>query len=439
MQIDVHSKVGPLRAVLVHCPGAEIVHMTQHDLGKMLFDDILAPEEAVAEHRMMAEIMRTAGTEVLELTDLFSDALQHAPVEARHELVERACALAGAGAICSTLQSWPVDRLARVLVEGLEWAALDPSASSLASIRAACDRERRALSPLPNLMFLRDPCISVFDRVVVGRMATTARSREPLIVAFALRWAPALNATFSFAGDDETRNDPFDSVEGGDVLILSPRVLMIGCSERTSPQTLERLATHALFPDYPELQRVYAVLMPRARSVMHLDTIMTQIDRALFLGHAPLIAGKPRGTALPVVRLERGRDPQLLPSATVLDVLREEFGSAVRLVACGGDDPLHQEREQWTDGANAVALAPGRIMLYARNRWTIAALAEHGFSEVRLSTIQPPQVRRQLVEEGMQRARTVFTFSGSELSRARGGGRCLTMPLRRERLEENTR
>lgn len=434
MHIDVHSEVGRLKAVLVHCPGDEIVRMTQHDLDRMLFDDILAPEEAMAEHRMMSEIIATAGAEVLELSELLVSALREAPPEARDELVDRACALAGADAIAAQLRRWEPERQARVLVGGLYWDDIE-GAASLARIRSTLAQgDPMALHPLPNLMFLRDPCISVFDRVVVGRMATAARSREPLLVSFALRWAPLLSAPLSFAGNDATRNDPNDSVEGGDVLVLSSGVLMIGCSERTSPSTLERLATEALFSDYPELQRVYAVMMPRARSVMHLDTILTQIDQRLFLGHEPLIIGGPGPTRLPVARLERGRPPTMLDGASVLDVLRDEFGADVQLVSCGGDDPLHQEREQWTDGANAIALAPGRIILYARNRRTVDALATHGYQEVRLSTIQTPQQRRELVTSGMQDGRTVFTFSGSELSRARGGGRCLTMPLFRERL-----
>jgi arginine deiminase len=132
-----------------------------------------------------------------------------------------------------------------------------------------------------------------------------------------------------------------------------------------------------------------------------------------------------------VARLVRDRPPQLIPGASVLDVLREEFGDQVQLHPCGGDDPVYQEREQWTDGANAVCFAPGHILLYGRNVQTIRTLRERGFSEVRLSLFQPPDERRDAVREGMKSERCVFGFSGSELSRARGGGRCLTMPLRR--------
>jgi arginine deiminase len=285
-----------------------------------------------------------------------------------------------------------------------------------------------ALLPQPNIMFLRDPCISVYDRVVQGRMATSARAREPLLVAFALRHAPSAGAKISFA-EDTLLDESYHSVEGGDVLVLSPELLMIGCSERTNPATLEELVTEALFPAHPRLRRVYAVLMPLARSVMHLDTILTQIDRRLFLGHRPYVGA---AGGLPIVRLERDRAPVLVPRAAAIDVLREELGPDTELVSCGGEDPLHQQREQWTDGANAFALAPGHIMLYARNRRTVDALAHHDFAEVHLGLDIPADERRDVVREAMARDRAVLTFTGSELSRARGGGRCLTMPLHRE-------
>jgi arginine deiminase len=215
-------------------------------------------------------------------------------------------------------------------------------------------------------------------------------------------------------------------------MVLSKRTLMIGCSERTTPQTIERLATEALFSDHPELTSIYAVMMPHMRSVMHLDTILTQIDRKLFLGHAPLIGGSGSRNPLTVIRLERDRRPEVVKGATVLDVLRAELGADVELVPCGGSDPLFQEREQWTDGANAVAIAPGCILLYARNTHTVATLREHGFVQSMLSVVVPQEQRDAIVHEGIARPRTVFTFTGSELSRARGGGRCLTMPLERE-------
>ncbi|MCA9686160.1 MAG: hypothetical protein KC457_28575, partial [Myxococcales bacterium] len=206
---------------------------------------------------------------------------------------------------------------------------------------------------------------------------------------------------------------------------------MIGCSERSRPQTIEHLAREVLFPNCPALERVYVVMLPEQRSMMHLDTVLTQVDVQLFLGHAPLLRRPHAEGGAGIVSLAPGRQPRLREDVSVVDVLRESFGADLQLVACGGEDPLHQEREQWTDGANAICLAPGKIILYSRNVRTIEALAELGFGHVRVSTVQEPEHRRALVREGMAAARTVFGFSGSELSRGRGGGRCLTMPLAR--------
>ncbi len=430
--VHVHDEISALRKVVVHQPGDEIVRMTHWDLERLLFDDLLSPAETAREHQLMAQILRDSGAEVLELTELLGQAMTRAPVSILEQLVHRVCELGGARELAAKLVQWPPDKLAYGLICGVHWHDVDDVPASLARIRARVFAPRdMALNPLPNLMFMRDPCIAIYDRVIVGRMATQARAREALLVAFALEWAEQGVAGGLAFADPHTLPDAHSGIEGGDVLVLSPEILMIGCSERSHPQTIEHLTREVLFPSFPELARVYAVMLPQQRSVMHLDTVLTQIDHGLFLGHAPLLRAPLRDGGLGVVRLEPGRAPVLDESLAVVDVLREAFGPDTKLVPCGGEDPLHQAREQWTDGANALCVGPGKIILYSRNVRTIEALAELGFAEVRVSTVQEPERRRELVAAGMAAERTVFGFSGSELSRGRGGGRCLTMPLRR--------
>jgi arginine deiminase len=434
MEVSVYNEVGWLRKVLVHTPGEEIVRMTQRELDRLLFDDILSPAEAIREHEILVQVLAGTGAEVIQFADLMRRAIERAPANELRALLEGVAEIAGVSELAQHLSSWSPARLTEGLISGVYWNDLE--SRSLARIRASIlGTDTMALWPVPNLMFMRDPCMAVFDGVVVGRMATQARARESMMVAFALSWGEddgAPPTKLVFADRDAARHRPFRKLEGGDVMVLSPTTLLIGCSERTSPQTLERLAHEALFPAHPALARIYAVMMPEGRSVMHLDTILTQLDGKIFLGHRPLIQGQGDHPPAPIARLTRDRPPELVARATALDVLRDEIGSEVELVPCGGDDPLYQEREQWTDGANAVCLAPGRILLYSRNVRTIEALGRQGFEEVRLSVVQPKEQRAELIAAGMKKDRVVFSFSGSELSRARGGGRCLTMPLARD-------
>lgn len=437
--ISVNSEIGPLRDVVVHRPGPEIARMTQHELERLLFDDLLSPTETGREHDVMTDVLRGAGARVHEVADLLGAALARAPRRSREALLRRVAASAGAPVLAELLLDWPPERLAAGLVAGVSWHEIEGAPQTLGRLRARLyDPTDMALRPVPNLMFMRDPAMVVDDQIVIARMGRPARAREAILAGFALRWGlpggygPRLTPLL----EDDHFGKRHCTVEGGDLLVLSPEVVMVGCSERTSALGIERLAHEVLFPNRPDLKRVYAVLMPEQRSIMHLDTLLTQIDRHLFLGHAPLVVGG-RGhlghSPLRLARLERERPPTLV-EGTVLDVLRAELGPEVELVPCGGDDPVQQEREQWTDGANAVCLAPGRILLYSRNVGTIEALAKRGFGEVRLSTVQPPARRAELVAEGLLQDRVVFGFTGSELCRARGGGRCLTMPLARDPL-----
>ena len=433
--ISIHDEISPLRRVVVHRPGDEIVRMTHWDLDRLLFDDLLSPAEAALEHQLMQQMLADAGAEVLEVTQLLADAITRAPAAALERLVHRCCAAAGVPELGPVLLRWPGDRLARGLVCGVYWREIDDAPSSLARIRARLfDPRDMALRPLPNLMFMRDPCIAIYDRVIVGRMATSARGRESLLVAFALEWSDNGIGGQLVAAERQALPEAHSGLEGGDVLVLSDEVVMIGCSERSQPQTIEHFAREVLFPSFRKLERVYVVMLPQQRSMMHLDTVLTQIDRGLFLGHGPLLARSLSDGGAGVVCLEPGRRAVLREDQSVVEALRESFGEDTQFVACGGEDPLHQEREQWTDGANAICLAPGKIILYSRNVKTIEALATLGFDHVRVSTVQTPEHRRELVRAGMAAQRTVFGFSGSELSRGRGGGRCLTMPLARERV-----
>lgn len=431
--VHVDNEVEALRRVVVRRPGREIERMTQHELGRLLFDDILSPDETGREHDIMVEILRGGGAEILEIETMLEHALAKSTQLAREKLIARVCEDEGVVELAPALCAWEDGALARALIEGVYWAEIELKENSLPRVRAiAFDHQKMALGPVPNLMFMRDPCVSILDRVVRGRMATQARLREAHLVAFALSGLLGQDKMI-FDDDDQHRHPSYRSLEGGDLLVLSPEVLMIGCSERTTAQTIERLVTETIFSSTSPLKRIYAVLMPQARAVMHLDTILTQIDRSLFLGHKPLIEGVGNGgEALKIVCLTPDAAPRELANASVLDVLRDEFGSQVELVPCGGDLRLHQEREQWTDGANAVCVAPGRVILYARNRRTVASLQAQGFEEVRISALQSGAERSERIALGMQRDRTVFSFSGSELSRARGGGRCLTMPLLRD-------
>jgi arginine deiminase len=272
------------------------------------------------------------------------------------------------------------------------------------------------------------------SRIVVSSMATPAREREPLLARTIFEHHPALaghEALFEIdvpptGAPQHDPYFPYPNLEGGDVLVASPEILLVGLSERTNRRGIEILAGYLRRVE-TSFRHLIMVELPRKRSYMHLDTVFTLIDRNLCLIHVPVIRpGGPEEAHVYTVDLHANELTFTLRKS-LLEVLRE-LGLELDVVPCGGaHDAVEQEREQWTDGANAFAIAPGLILLYRRNRKTLEELARRGWRI--LSEEEALSGRHDLLA-----GPTAVALYFNELSRARGGPRCMTMPLEREPL-----
>jgi arginine deiminase len=293
------------------------------------------------------------------------------------------------------------------------------------------------LDPVPNYFFQRDPQVVLGDRVVIAAMATDAREREALLASTVFRFSPALAGSYAslaeidappHAAADPTRAYPYPTLEGGDVLVASPEVVVVGVSERTNRGGVEQLAEH-LRREPRGFRHLLLVELPHRRSFMHLDTVFTVIDDGVCLGYQPVIepaatGHAPQSAYVYHVALEAAQ-VSFEVRASLRDAL-DAVGLDFELVPCGGSDLLDQDREQWTDGANAFAVAPGVIFLYARNHRTLEELDRRGWRVI--GEAAAAAGREPLLGAGP----TVVALAGNELSRARGGPRCMTMPLVRD-------
>ena len=427
MRIHVDSEIGRLRRVLVHRPGREIDRMTPPMMGQLLFDDILDGDEARVEHTDFTAVLSRAGVEVLDARDLLAAALEDAASRAHltRELREEY----GLGEpLLARLAALGADELARTLIEGIRAETPPPG-------RRPKRRFLFDLAPVPNYFFQRDPQVVLGRRVMVSSMATDARERERLLARLIFQYHPELSRGHeglveidapAEGGSRWAKHQPYATLEGGDVLVASPRTVLVGASERTNRSGVEELAEYLRRED-AGFRHLLLVDLPARRSYMHLDTVFTFIDEDACLAYPPVIEpGSPESAHVYHVDLTAKELAfRVRPS---LRRALEEVGQDVELVPCGGAELLDQQREQWTDGANAFAVAPGVILLYRRNRRTLEELDRRGWRVLG---------EEQVIGGGAEvlgHGPTVVSISGHELSRARGGPRCMTMPLEREEL-----
>ena len=419
--VRVTTEIGRLRKVLVHEPGPEVDRMVPPMMEELLFDDILFGDRARDEHRRFRRLLQVLGIEVVEANTLLAEAL--AGDEAR---------------------SWLWARLRPEAPQVLR--ANEPPASAEEAVAIAITgllasddcggievEDLFRLPPLPNWCFQRDPQVVFGKGIIFSAMATAARWREGLLSRCIYRFHPQLASTpvildpLREARESGQFFGPHrPCLEGGDVLVLSPEVIAIGVSERTNMVAVELLA-EALSRRDGGPRWLEVVHVPARRAYMHLDTVFTPVDRDAALVFQPVICGDGPQLADTYEIDLHSSDPVPHHRGCLLEALAER-NLKLEPIFCGGSDPVAQQREQWTDGANAFALAPGVIVLYDRNVETAEELARRGFRVVAAKDVLLGREEVELDEDG----RVCLLIESHEISRARGGPHCLTHPLERD-------
>lgn len=398
-RLGLDSEVGALRVVIMHRPGAELRRLTPRNSDDLLFDGLPWVARAQEEHDAFTELLRSRGVEVLLLSALLNEAL--ASGAARMQGISAAVNTQRLGSplaqeLSAYLRSVDPARLADVLTAGMTFDELPTDVSAGGSLVRRMHRDTDfVIEPLPNLIFTRDSSIWVGPRVVIPSLALRARARESsltdLIYAHHPRFTGVRRAY-------ESRTAP---VEGGDVLLLAPGVVAVGVGERTTPAGAEALA-RSLFDD-GLAETVLAVPLAQQRAQMHLDTVCTMVDTDAVVMYANVVDTM---SAFTMARTPDG--VRISDEAPFVEAAADAMGIEKLRVIDTGRDPVVAEREQWDDGNNTLALAPGVVVAYERNSRTNARLEDAGIE--------------------------VLTIAASELGTGRGGPRCMSCPVARDSL-----
>ena len=401
--VNVKSEIKPLKKVLLHRPGKELLNLTPNTLEELLFDDIPFLKVAQEEHDAFAQALRDNGVEVFYLEDLMAEVLEANP-ELREQFLKQWIEEAGIRTdryqkiIFDYLQeNYPGAKdLVLKTMEGINLTELHTDKSN-SLVDLVSESSKMVIKPMPNLYFTRDPFAMIGNGVSINRMYSETRNRETIYGEYIFKYHP----DFKDVPQYYSRYNTFH-IESGDILNINDKVLAIGISQRTEPDAIDAIAKNIFNDPTSPIETILAFNIPNSRAFMHLDTVFTQIDTDKFTIH-PGIMGPltvfeitPEGDGIKVKEM----------TGKLEDILEKYVGVPVELIPCGGGDRIAAEREQWNDGSNTLCIAPGTVVVYERNDVTNKVLEEKGIKLV--------------------------VIPSAELSRGRGGPRCMSMPIERE-------
>jgi len=403
LAINVNSEIGKLKKVLLHRPGKELENLMPEYLERLLFDDIPYLKIAQEEHDEFANILRNNGAEVVYLEDLVAESIANEDVKTQfiNEFIEEAGIKEDkeTSLLKEYFQSFSNKEMILRMMEGIRKSEIKDY--KLKNLSDYLNNDYPfIIDPMPNLYFTRDPFATIGNGATIHKMHTITRNRETLFAKYIFNYNPVYKETKIWYD----RTEDF-SIEGGDVLVLNNKVLAVGISQRTHPNAIEKLANKLLTED-SNFDKILAIDIPKLRSFMHLDTVFTMVDYDKFTMH-PSIRNN-----MSVYVLERGKSGKIeifAENGTLEDILKKYLNQdKIKLIKCGGNSAIDAAREQWNDGSNTLCIAPGEVIVYSRNYVTNQVLQEEGIK--------------------------TYIMPSSELSRGRGGPRCMSMPLVREDL-----
>ncbi len=418
MRTCINSEIGKLESLIIHTPGSEVENMTPENAERALYSDILNLSIASREYVQLSGVLKKI-SQVYEVKKLFTDILRQEAI--KHQLIDEICLHEKIPGLKKILTENEPEKIATLLIEGI---LLERN-----NLTNYLSNEKFLLRPLHNLFFTRDSAMGINDQMLIGRMANPVRERETIIMDAIFSHHPLFTTSLlnPLKPSSGIYTDHKATIEGGDFQVIREDIYLIGTGMRTSTQGIDFIVEN-IRKNRKDVSHIIVQELPSSpESFIHLDMVFTCLDTDTCMVYKPVIYNLSRYRTISI-KIDNG-NVTIEEQSNIPEALRK-LGVDLRAIPCGGnDDPWIQEREQWHSGANFFAVAPGKIIGYERNVHTLEALNKSGFEII--PAVDVIKGRKSVDEM----PRCVITIAGSELARGGGGARCMTMPVRREKVD----